>query len=91
LKRGTVFFDQNKKQQQQQRDESKKKRKSRGNRKLQRFRAQHRKQGLNVETIGTLITEYNNPPHRHDDERGQEPALIKVNVQHFVELGNQVH
>ena len=53
----------------QQRKVSKKK-KPGSNRKLHRFRANLKRQGLNTETMVTMIEEYNNLP-RHGQQRGE--------------------
>jgi hypothetical protein len=55
-------------QQQQQQQNKIKKKQCRGNRKLQRFRAKLRKQGFDVETITTLINDYNNPSNQPNNE-----------------------
>ena len=69
--------------------EQKKKRKSRGNRQLQRFRAKLKRQGLNNETIATLITEYNHLSREYMHER-EESSVVNVNIKDFVTLHEQV-
>ena len=68
-----------------------KKKKSRGNRKIQRFRAKLKKQGLDNETIATIINEYNNPV-RCDDEHGKEKEIVGPNLhmEDVVESRDQV-
>ncbi|CAF1492095.1 unnamed protein product, partial [Adineta steineri] len=72
----------------QTQEESKKnkKKKCRGNRKLQRFRAKLKRQGLNNEAITTVINTYNNPSRPEEEENVQN---IDVNVQDFIELHQQ--
>lgn len=54
-----------------------KKKKTRGNRKLQRFRAKLRKQGFSTEHIQTLIEHYHQPISPHDQE---ENRLMRMNI-----------
>ena len=60
-------------QEQNQQQDRSKKRKSRGNRQLQRYRAKLRKQGLNNETITTLI---NNYQVTADQGQNEEPSVV---------------
>ena len=68
-----------------------KKKKSRGNRKIKRFRAKLKKQGLDDKTIATMINEYNNPV-RCDDEHGKEKEIMGPNLhmEDVVESRDQV-
>lgn len=55
-----------------------KKKKTRGNRKLQRFRAKLRKQGFSAEHIQTLIEQYHqpiSPPHVQEED-----PLMRMNI-----------
>ena len=70
----------------QQRKASKKK-KSRGNRKLQRFRAKLKRQGLNTETMATMIEECNNLP-RHDQQQ-RDVLATDISMKDFVESDDQ--
>ncbi len=56
-----------------------KKKKSRGNRKLQRFRAKLKKQGLDHETIATMINNFNNPS-RSTDERNFKAFRLWIEI-----------
>ena len=67
-------------QQQQQQQKKRKKNQCRGNRKLQRFRAKLRKRGFDVETITTLINNYNNHPNQRNDEEESTAPDIDVEV-----------
>ena len=67
-------------QQQQQQQNKSKKKQCRGNRKLQRFRAKLRKRGFDVETITTLINNYNNHPNQRNDEEESTAPDIDVEV-----------
>ena len=74
-------------QQQLQTTVEKKKPKSRGNRKLQRFRAKLRKQGLNEEAIGRLINDYNH------SSQGQDPHQsipVNTDVVNLINVQDQV-
>jgi hypothetical protein len=75
-------------QQQQQQQGKQKKKKCRGNRKLQRYRAKLRKQGLNNETIATLIKNYNNQPNQDKDE--EQTIAPAMNVELLIPVPNQV-
>ncbi|CAF1535193.1 unnamed protein product [Adineta ricciae] len=71
---------------QQQQQQSKRKKKSRGNRKLQRFRAKLKKQGLNAETIETIIDRYNEPVQQHPSRRLTEALDTNINVEELIEI-----
>jgi len=73
---------------QQQQQGKQKKKKCRGNRKLQRYRAKLRKQGLNNETIATLIKNYNNQPNQDKDE--EQTIAPAMNVELLIPVPNQV-
>ncbi|CAF4430648.1 unnamed protein product, partial [Adineta steineri] len=62
---------------------------SRGNRKLQRFRAKLKKQGLNAEAITMMINTYNDRSNQHDTENVEDPANQDINVQDLVQLDQQ--
>lgn len=68
------------------------KKKSRGNRRLQRFRAKLRKQGLTTEAIAAVINEYNHPSRPGDESEVPAPvALVSdMSVEDFAELSDQV-
>ena len=72
-------------QHQQEHPKQLKKKKSRGNRKLQRYRAKLRKQGLDQETITTMINNLNNPS-RSADERNLDELNPDVNIHDQVYL-----
>ncbi|CAF4261271.1 unnamed protein product, partial [Adineta steineri] len=73
----------------QQGESRKKKKKSRGNRKLQRFRAKLKKQGLNAEAIIMMINTYNDRSNQHDIENVEDPVNQDINVQDLVQLNQQ--
>jgi hypothetical protein len=64
-----------------------KKTKSRGNRKLQRFRAKLRKRGLNEETIVTLINDYN---HSSQGQDLQQSSRSDMDVEALIPAQDQV-
>ena len=68
--------------------EKRKKTKSRGNRKLQRFRAKLKKQGLSDETITRMIHDYNNPSRR--ENTSGTSAIVDINIENFTEQHAQV-
>jgi deoxyribodipyrimidine photolyase-like uncharacterized protein len=71
-----------KQQQQQQQQNKRKKKQCRGNRKLQRFTTKLRKQGFDVETITTLINNYNNPSNQPNNE--EEFTAHNIDVEVFI-------
>lgn len=74
-------------QEKQQHRKKKKKNKCRGNRKLQRYRAKLRKQGLNEETISRLI----NDEHQHrPPEESHQAISSEVNIGNLMPVRNQV-
>ncbi|CAF4289343.1 unnamed protein product [Adineta steineri] len=79
----------NNEQQQQQQQRRKKKKTSRGNRKLQRFRAKLKEQGLNAETITMMINTYNDRSNQHDIENIGDSVNQDINVQDLVQLNQQ--
>ena len=74
-------------QQQQQPHDTRKKNKSRGNRKLQRFRAKLRKRGFNADRITMLINDYQSPKQ---EEHEDETITSDVDIEALIPLREQV-